>query len=393
MNRALLEKNVQDFITENYSTDISKIIFRGSPFKSVTVQELAVQLSGKKKAQKKLPTWFKTNGILYPPGVNLEQASSEITAKYKASLVKGNTLADITGGFGVDTYYFSKSFDEVVHCELNPSLSELVAHNSSRLGAGNISSVTGDGIEYIKNSPQVFSWIYIDPSRRDDSGGRVFRLSDCLPNLPLHLDLLCEKSSGVMIKTSPLLDLQAGITSLRNIHEVHIVAVDNDVKELLWILNPFPSEGINIKTINFRKKGTEIYENIFGNSFEANFGPPLTYLYEPNAAIMKSGLFGSLADDFKLSKLHPNSHLFTSKDLKKDFPGRRFKILEVLSYNRKTLKKALKFDRANITTRNFPERVDRLRKQFRLRDGGGNYLFFTTTGQDEKICVVCEKVL
>lgn len=391
MNKALLHTEVQDFLEENYKEDVSKIVFKGSPFPEVSPQELAVQLTGKKKAEKKLPTWFHTRGIIYPPTLNLEQTSSEKTASYKASLMNGRSIIDITGGFGIDSYFFSKKFDKVVHCELNEELSEMAAHNFKMLGSKNIETYSGDGIDYLKNTTEVFDWIYIDPSRRDEAGGRVFHLSDCLPDVPEHLELLLEKGKNILIKTSPLLDLQAGIRELKNIQEIHVVAVENEVKELLWLLKKNTSEAIRVKTLNFRKKGDQVYENSLNNHESIDLSAPLCHLYEPNAAIMKSGLYDALGKDLGLEKLHFNTHLFTSDTLV-DYPGRRFKVLEILPYKKKKIKAALKTDKAHVSTRNFPESVAALRKQFKLKDGGETYLFFTTSLNDEKILVVCEKV-
>ncbi|NJY64226.1 class I SAM-dependent methyltransferase, partial [Salinimicrobium sp. CDJ15-81-2] len=375
MNRKLLNKEVQDFIESRYKEEVSKMAFKGSPFKGISTQELLVQLSGKKKAEKKLPTWFAHRGIVYPPNLNLEQTSSEITAKYKASLVSGNTLADLTGGFGIDSYYFSKKVKQVYHLELNKNLQEIAAHNFGSLGVKNVISEAGDGMEFLKHSSEKFDWIYLDPSRRDDTGGRVFFLSDCLPNIPENFDLLQEKAKNIMIKTSPLLDLSAGLQELKDVNEIHIIAVDNDVKELLWILSSKPSAAIRIKTINFQKQERQEFEANFGDDHVEQYEEPQEFLYEPNAAIMKSGLFAALGHELQLRKLHPNSQLFTSSELL-EFPGRRFRIEKVLPFRKKQLKKELS-EKANISVRNFPETVANLRKQLKIKEGGDQYLFFT----------------
>lgn len=392
MNTALLHKEVQEFIEEHYKDDVSKILFRGSPFREVSAQELGVQLSGKRKAEKKLPLFFNTRGIMYPPTLNLEQTSSEKTAEYKASLVNGDTLIDLTGGFGIDSFYFSKKLKNVLHCEMNPELSELAAHNFEILGAENIQLYTGDGLEFLENSEAAFDWVYIDPSRRDSTGGRVFLLSDCLPNVPDQLDMIFGKTDSILLKTSPLLDLQAGLNELHSVKEIHIVAVNNDVKELLWVLKKGFLGEVKIKTINLGKKKNQTFEAEFGNDHHINYALPKKFLFEPNAAIMKSGLFTSLSAEMDLEKLHPNTHLFTSEVLK-DFPGRKFEILEVLPYKKKKLKSQLNFTKAHISTRNFPLSVENLRKQLKLKDGGDTYLFFVTAANEEKLVLICRKAI
>lgn len=392
MNKALLNKEIQDFIRKHYKEDISKIVLSGSPFAEINVQELATQLFGRKKAEKKLPTWFNTDKIIYPSALNLEQTSSEKTAAYKASLTSGNTLIDLTGGFGIDAYFFSENFSRVIHCEQNEELSKLVRHNNEVLNRKNVDTYTGDSINFLQQTKISFDWIYIDPSRRDDAGGRVFLLHDCLPNVPDHLELLFGKAPNILVKTSPLLDIHAGLTELRNVRQIHVVAVDNDVKELLWILEKEFSGEPKIVTANLRNNGEDQYFTApFSQDTEVSFHSPLTYLYEPNAAIMKSGQINALGEDDDLYKLHPNSQLFTSEKLK-SFPGRRFEIQQALSYHKKKLRKELDLKQANITTRNFPLTVENLRKQLKISDGGDYYLFFTTLEGEEKVCLVCKKV-
>lgn len=392
MNKALLYPEVQKFILEHLLVDLSKLILKGSPFPYVSIQEIGVQISGKNKARSKLPVWFNTQNILYPPNLNLEQTSSEKTAGYKASLIAGDTLIDLTGGFGIDSYFFAEKFRHLTYCELNPELFEIATHNFKILGAKNIKTFQGNGIEFLKKSEEQFDWIYLDPSRRDGHGGKVFHLNQCTPDISENLELLFENSENIMLKTSPLLDLKAGIIGLKHVSKIHIVAVNSDVKELLWILKKGYSGKVEIKTIDFQKSETQLFETIFSNTqLEVPLSLPLKYLYEPNPAIMKSGMFRELAVQTNTLKLHPNTHLYTSEK-PKNFPGRVFEVSEVLPFNKKQLKQRLKLKKANITTRNFPKSVEVIRQELKISDGGNSYLFFATNLKNEKIVLVCKKI-
>lgn len=392
MNKAVLQKKVQEFLREKLKTTPAELALRGSPLPNINSSELAQQLTGLQKAEKKLPSWFKQEQIYYPPKLNLEQTSSETTAKYKASLLSGDILIDLTGGMGIDDFYFAENFKEVIHCELNNELSQIAAHNLKQLGRDNISFENEDSIGFLKRSNRKFDCIYVDPSRRDNAGGKVFKLADCLPNITENLDLLFDKTDTILIKTSPLLDLQAGISELKFVSEIHIIAVNNEVKELLWLLKKGETSATEIKTLNFTKNGVEKFDGFHNKTAsKLSLSLPKSFLFEPNAAIMKSGLFEEVALQTQTSKLHPNSHLYTS-DKNIQFPGRKFKIINIESYKPNLLNKRFKDLSANITTRNFPESVAVLRKKFKIKDGGKNYLFFTTNLKAEKIVLFCEKI-
>jgi len=235
-------------------------------------------------------------------------------------------------------------------------------------------------------------WIYLDPARRDDHGGKVFLLEQCTPNVPDNLKLLFQKSENILIKTSPLLDLSAGIAELRKVVEIHIVSVNNEVKELLWILNRNISKEVKVKTINISNNQTQFFEALIDEGAEPlSYSLPLHFLYEPNPAIMKSKLFSALSLNTNTHKLQSNSHLFTSAELQ-SFPGRSFEIIENIPYNKKALKRSLKLKKANITTRNFPKSVNEIRKELKIDEGGNDYLFFTTNLNNDKIVLVCRKV-
>lgn len=390
MNLAILQPEVQQFIADNLKSDITKLILKGSPFIEISAQELANQIVAKKKSEHKLPTWFSTENIYYPAKISIEQTSSEITANYKSNLVKGDSIIDITGGFGVDCYYFSKQFKNVFHCEINDELSTIVKHNYQQLNVKNCTTFSGDGIDFLKNTNQTFDCIYIDPSRRNDVKGKVFLLKDCLPNVPENIDFLFTKTNQILLKNSPILDISSAISELKFVKEIHVIAIKNEVKEVLFLLEKNYDKAIRIKTINIINEDSQELEFDFNEEVTSNYSEPLTYLYEPNAAILKSGAFHQISAQLKLFKIHQHSHLYTSENLI-NFPGRCFKINTVLNYDKKKIKKLVSEKKANITTRNFPKTVAQIRKETNLNDGGNTYLFFTTDVQNKLICILCSK--
>lgn len=367
------------------------VLLKKSPFEGIDPKELAQQIASRQKCQFKLPLWFNTPGIYYPKKTNIEQCSSEITAAYKAEIVGGKSLLDLSGGYGVDSVFFSKKMQEVWHTEIDQELSEIAAYNFDQLGANNIKSYHADGITFLESNGQKYDWIYIDPSRRDASQNKVFRLSDCHPDVPVHLPLILSKTNNILIKTSPLLDISSGLSTLQFVMEIHVVAVNNEVKELLWVLQSGYSGAITMKTINFHKNDRQIFNFELGleKSAALHLSAPLAFLYEPNGAIMKSGAFKLIGNQFSLKKLHEHTHLYTSDHLI-DFPGRRFNIHKAFRYNRKEIK-SLKLDKANISVRNFPETVAEIRKKFKIKDGGNTYLFFITNLDNNLEVLLCDK--
>lgn len=392
MNKNILKTGLQNFITKNLNTDIVSVLLKKSIFENVSQKELAEQIVSKKKSKKKLPSWFNTAEIYYPKKIHIEQSSSETTAKYKADIIDGKLLLDLTGGFGVDSYFLSKKIDLVHHCETNENLSEIVGHNYEKMGVKNIKIINGDGIIFLEKSSLNFDWVYIDPSRRHDVKGKVFLLSDCVPNVLKHLPLFFNKANAVLLKTSPLLDISSGINELKFVKEIHIVSVANEVKELLWVLKKEYTGQILIKTINFKKEQQQKFNFVLSEGKEAvsEYSKPLFYLYEPNAAILKSGAFKIIGNRYSLKKIQENSHFYTSKTLI-DFPGRRFKIENVIPYQKKALNE-LGIKKANITTRNFLDSVVEIRKKFKLKDGGNTYLFFTKNFENKYIVIISSKV-
>lgn len=392
MNTSLLNPEIQDFINANIGLNVTDLALQKNPFPNENWISILNQIAAKTKAKDKLPTWFETANIIYPSKISVEQTSSEKTALYKSHLVSGESLIDLTGGFGIDDFYFSKKINQVIHCEIDAQLSEIVAHNFKVLGANNIHCLSDDSAVILEERKQKFDWIYIDPSRRNDLKGKVFMLNDCLPNVPENLDFYFTFSNKIVIKTAPILDLSAGLLELKQVKNIHIVAVENEVKELLWEIEKDFIGTISIKTINIGKENNEVFEFLLDkNQSNANFGLPKKYLYEPNAAIMKSGGFDAVATAFEVTKLHQHSHLYTSDSLL-EFPGRKFEILNSFPYQKATMKQFLEHSKINITVRNFPDSVENIRKKWKIKEGGNQYCFFTTDVNNDKIVLICAKI-
>lgn len=392
MEFEILKSEIQQFINNNIAINISKLALQKNPFPNVEWISVLNQIEAKTKAKHKLPTWFATEKIVYPSKISVEQTSSEKTAAYKASLISGESLIDLTGGFGVDDFYFAKRIKAVTHCEINPELSQIVEHNFEQLNVKNISCHSGDSLEILVKLNSKWDWIYIDPSRRNDAKGKVFMLQDCLPNVPENLDLLFQHSDSILIKTAPLLDISAGLSELKNVKTIHIVALENEVKELLWELQKGYSGKTTIKTANLLKEKIDTFDFILDNASEnPKYGLPENYLYEPNSAIMKSGGFDEVGTFFKLNKLQKHSHLYTNETLV-TFPGRVFEIENSFPYHKNEMKIHLEKQQFNITTRNFPDTVESIRKKWKIKDGGNRYCFFTTDENDNKIVLICRKI-
>ena len=390
MNKNILDKNVQDYISKNLFTDILEIILKKQIFPKVSNKEIAEQISAKMKAKKKLPTYFKTPNIYFPNKVNIEQASSEKTAEFKSKIVTGNVMIDATGGFGVDSMYFSKEFKKIIYIEENKELFEIVKANSKKLGL-NIEHLNDDGIEYVKKIDTGIDLLYIDPSRRNKENKKVHFLSDCTPLIDYDLIQSLQNFKTILIKCSPIIDLKKTINDLKVVSEIYIVGINNEVKEVLFNLNKQSNNDIKIKCIDLsnRELDFEFCIDDINNKKNDDNSEVLNYLYEPNSMILKSGAFGLICDRYDVKKLNINSHLYTSKKLI-DFPGRTFEVDSVVNYSKRNLKD-LNISKANITTRNFPMDVKDLRKKSKISDGGNDYLFFTTNYLNNEIIIKTKK--
>ncbi|WPP52300.1 THUMP-like domain-containing protein [Catalinimonas niigatensis] len=390
----LLRPEVQAFIHAHEQDDVVQLVLQGHQYPDIPIKAVAAQIQARQKAKHKFPDWYQQAGVIFPPTLSVEQASSEITARYKASLMRGKHLVDLSGGMGIDTYYLSQSFQYTDYVEQQEALVALAAHNFQTLGQSQIKTHHSTAEEFLEKLSSKAECLYLDPARRDEQKRKVFRLEDCTPNVVALRDVLLDKGKKVLIKTAPLLDIHAALEELSHVEKVVVIAVNQDCKEVLYLLDREMEGETQMETIHFLHDSVQNF--VFSRSqeerAEVTYAEPLSYLYEPNATILKAGAFKAIAEAFQMHKLHPNSHLYTSNELQSHFPGRIFRIKEVSKYHKKSLKALIPSGKANITTRNFPDSVQQIRKKTGIKEGGDTYIFATTAQDNKNILLITEKI-
>ncbi len=377
--REILRPEIQKYIQDNLHENLGRLLLKKSPFPEVSMQEIAQQIKGKQIAAKKFPFLLKEN-IVFPPHLNLEQTSSESTAKEKAENLSGRAFLDLTCGFGIDAYFLSQSFSEVTLLEQNKDLLEIVQHNWKTLGRE--ADFINENLEHfleINEKEKHFDLIYLDPARRDKDHRKKFLLSDLSPNILEIQDKLLSISKKIMIKLSPLIDLKYLQTAVKSIDEIEIIAVKNEVKEIVLHLIPNTENKLKITTKNLSTNEPNFsFSPEEETAVTPEFSDILEYLYIPNNAVLKSGAFNLISKKFGLKKLHPNTHLYTS-DKAVDFCGRVFKVKEI------SAKEIKKGDAFNIISKNHPLSPEQIKTKYKLKNGEEHYLIFTQSKKGKVI--------
>ena len=342
------------------------------------------QIQSRQKAKHKIPSWTTNQDVLFPVSLSLEQASSEETAKFKSSIVNGKIFIDLTGGFGVDTFFLSEHFQKAVYCERDTELAAIVRHNFDLLKPGKFEIVEGDSLEYLSNSNQAFDLTYVDPARRGDHNQKLYKFADCEPDIVSNWNFLQSKSKAVLIKASPMLDIKQALAEIPEIQKVWVISVKNEVKEvlLLWEKGEGSNEKI-IHAVDLQTNGPKEFSFSYEEeeSSESIFGEVGKYLIEPYAPILKAGAFRSFGKRFGLTKLHPNSHLYTCKDLPHGIQGRVFEVIREINNPKKDLKTLFPSGKVNVITRNYALSAEELKKKYKLKDGGKEFLIGTKVGE------------
>ncbi|MFY0627658.1 MAG: hypothetical protein JXR07_15280 [Reichenbachiella sp.] len=391
MINELRRSEVRAFIKAHEKEDPAALVLKYGDKKNLPIQLIAAQIKARQKAKSKLPFFYK-NDLIFPHGVSLEQCSSEDTAQYKSSIFKGKNLTDLTGGFGIDTYFLSQNFDVVNYVEKNKELVALAESNFKALNT-KIRTHHLEAEAYLNKTNIYSDSFFIDPARRDGTNQKVFRIEECQPNLKILLPQILKNKSQILVKLSPMLDIYQALNELPNVSEIHVVSVQNECKELIFKLDPIFEDSPKIFTVNIKGSISETFSfHQLDEKKTPEFDFPKKYIYEPNASIMKAGGFNAVAHQYGLSKLHPNTHLYTSERYLTDFPGRKFKLKIIESLNKKKLQSHLNDKKANITIRNFPSTVKAIRQKTGIKEGSDTYLFATTLKDDALKVLICQKM-
>ena len=390
----MTNEETKKFIAEHAADDTAQLLLQRHRYPDVDVAFAVQQIEGRRKAVHKLPALAANPDFVFPPKLNLEQASSELTADYKARhFAEGKTVIDITGGLGIDSLYFARYAKKVVYIEQNPELFEIAKHNFKTLGLNNIECVCGNSEEVLQNLSATADLIYADPARRDEHNRKMVSLADCTPDIVSLLPILFQTAPQVLIKASPMLDITLAQRQLGCVSETAVVSVRNECKEVLLLCGGEKGQGVVCADID-----VEGSLRVFvPTAEELSAMPPCTeklcrYLYDPGVSVVKANVCNALATRYGLAKLHHASRLLTSDRLVDDFLGRVFEVRGEVRLSAKEVREALPQGKANVICRNFPQSADELRKKLKLADGGDDFLVATTLWNDKKTGIICNKL-
>lgn len=388
----------EQFIREHLTADVRTLALGSHP-DGVDMQYALTQISGWQAARLKVPLWAATEGIVYPRHLSLEQCTSQYIAQYKASFIEsllgsGFKMADITGGMGVDCFFISRSASKVYYNEMSAELCDCARINFKALRRQEIEINCGTAEDYFAGlTPDSLDLIYLDPARRGDAGRKLVSISDCQPDTVALQDDLLRIAPNVMVKLSPMLDISRALTELRHVSQVLVIGLEGECKEITLILRRGYDREPVIEAVDINPDGTPMKSVSSAKSADAALPLPIaepdwlqpgTYISEPSAPYMKCALFRTIAACTGTALLHPDTHLFWSKEKPEKFPGRTFQLVGIIPFDKRSLSALVK-TQANLSVRNFPESAPALQRRLKLRDGGPRYLIATTLSDSRRI--------
>ena len=394
----------EQYIREHRTDDARKLALASHP-QGIDMQYALTQISGWQAARVKIPCWADTDGIIYPKHLSLEQCTSQYIAQYKASRVenligKNFRMADLTGGFGVDCFFISRKTDRTCYNEMSAELCDIARNNFKTLGRPEIAVTCGSAEDFIKTcNPDSLDLLYLDPARRGNAGQKLISISDCQPDaVSLQNDLL-RISRNIMLKLSPMLDISRALTEMRHVSRVMVIGLEGECKEItLLIEREFTGEPL-IEAVDIRSDGTPEMPVSSAKSTDTALPLPIafpeqlqpgTYISEPTAPYMKSALFRTIAAHTGTALLHPDTHLFWSKEKPEKFPGRTFILEGIIPFDKRSIASLIK-TQANLSVRNFPQTAPELQKSLKLKDGGTRDLRATTLSDGKRVLLDLKK--
>ena len=394
----MTNNQTEQFIRDHLEADVRTLALSSHP-DGVDMQYALTQISGWQAARVKVPMWAATDGIVYPKHLSLEQCTTQYIAQYKASFVEkllgpGFRMADITGGFGVDCFFISAGAAKVYYNEMSAGLCDCAKANFKALGRPEIEVSCGSAEVFVARlESNSLDLIYLDPARRGDAGRKLISISDCQPDTVALQDELLRIAPNVMVKLSPMLDISRALTELKHVSSAFIVGFEGECKEITILMQRGFNSEPTITAVDIKSDGTPETAVSSAKSVDAALPLPITdasnlqpgtYISEPSAPYMKSALFRTIAARTNTSLLHPDTHLFWSKEKPDNFPGRTFIIQGIIPFDKRSLS-ALTKTQANLSVRNFPESAPALQRRLKLRDGGPRYLIATTLSDSKRV--------
>jgi hypothetical protein len=377
----------QQFVQDHLMEDPALLLFRYLGKTDFDLKAAVQQISARQKAAKKLPSWASNPQVIFPASISLEQSSSEQTAEFKARDRKGKLMIDLTGGFGVDSYFLSNHFEKAIYCEQQEELADIAKHNLEVLAPKKFDIETGDGLVFLAQKEKHFDLIYADPARRGKGNQKLYKLQDCEPDVVSSWEMMKSKADSILLKLSPMLDISQALTEIPDIQKVQVVSVKNEVKELLlhWNSNSENTD-VTIEAVDLGVQEKSFLFNAYKEELATSvYGEVGNYLIEPFSGILKAGAFKTFGARFGLKKLEPNSHLYTSSEIHKDLPARVFEVIQEVQPKKGDIKKLFPAGKVNVITRNYASGSEELKKKLGVKDGGEDFLIGTKTQSGFKI--------
>lgn len=388
------------YIARNIDADPCKLLLKAEPNLTFDKSFAILQIECRNKTRNKIPHLLQHERFLFPKAISAEQCTHEIVAQFHASHFNGSDhVLDMTMGLGVDDFYIAKRVKSLTAIELDPEIADVGQHNFLHL-APNVNVLQGDSGALLQNCSNTYDAIFIDPARRDDGGKRLYGFTDCQPDVLSLLPLIKSHTSILYIKASPMIDITQAMRDLEPyLTEVWAISVKNECKELFFKLGfNCNSECVNLHALNHDGHEWKKFSTTSHIAAEPSYSNVAlaqgAYIYEPNSSIMKLGCYNAVELKFGVTQIATNSHLMVSDAHIVDFPGRQFKILEIIPFKDKEIKQLSKrFKQMNVATRNFRLSAESLKKRLRVKDGGFTYLFGTTLSSGEQVLILCKKVI